>query len=323
MPWSVIGAVAGGLLQSSAAKKAAKAQTDAATQAITEQRRQYDVTRADQTPFRETGVRANQRLSYLMGLDGGRSGAGTPEYEAIYNRIMGDVNSQHQAQFGMTLEASNNYEGIQMQRDAAKRQAEAEYQQKYGSQAQPAGGAGAAGPSGDPFAFDQFYQSGLKFGLDQGTGAINARAIAGGGYDSGATLKALTRYANDYGSTKANEVYNRLAGLQGSGMLATNQTQAAGQNMANQVSEFNTQAGNARAAGIIGGARAWTDALKTMNQGYNNYQDRKAYANYDPYGGSYGGGYYGGGGSYYGGGGGYGGGTQPEPYPGYYDYGNE
>ena len=81
-------------------------------------------------------------------------------------------------------------------------------------------------------ANDPVYNSGLKFGLDQGTGALNQRAIANGSYDSGATLKALTRFANDYGSTKANEsynrfntdntnTYNRLAGVSGAGQTAT------------------------------------------------------------------------------------------------------
>lgn len=133
---------------------------------------------------------------------------------------------------------------------------------------------------------DPVYQSGLQFGLDQGTGAINARATQMGSYDSGATLKALTRYANDYGSTKANEsynrfntdqsnTYNRLAGVSGAGQTATNQVQAAGTNMANNVSELATQAGNARAAGVVGGANAWGGALKSGVGAYQNYQDKE------------------------------------------------
>src|SRR4029077_7488878 len=100
--------------------------------------------------------------------------------------------------------------------------------------------------SADDLQKDPVYQSGLQFGLDQGAGAINSRAIAGGGYDSGATIKALTRFANDYGSTKANEsynrynqdqsnIYNKLAGITGTGQTATNQVGAAGQNMVNQL----------------------------------------------------------------------------------------
>ena len=52
-------------------------------------------------------------------------------------------------------------------------------------------------------AADVPFQKGMQFGLDQGTKGINERAIANGGYDSGATLKALTRFGNDYGNQQA------------------------------------------------------------------------------------------------------------------------
>ncbi|MES2182130.1 MAG: hypothetical protein V4493_08535, partial [Pseudomonadota bacterium] len=115
---------------------------------------------------------------------------------------------------------------------------------------------------------------------------INQRALQSGGYDSGATLKALTQYANDYGSTKANDaynryntdqsnVYNRLAGISGAGQTATNQVQAAGTNMANQVSNSIGDAGNARAAGIIGGSNAWGSTASGLNNIYQNYNSNQ------------------------------------------------
>jgi hypothetical protein len=135
-------------------------------------------------------------------------------------------------------------------------------------------------------ANDPVYNSGLQFGLDQGAGAINSRALGMGQYDSGATLKALTKYGNDYGSTKANESYNRFntdmsnlynrnAGMSGAGQTATNQVQAAGTNAANQISDLNTQSGNARAAGIVGEGNAWNDAAGAGAKGYQNYQSNK------------------------------------------------
>lgn len=135
-------------------------------------------------------------------------------------------------------------------------------------------------------ANDPVYNSGLQFGLDQGTGAINQRALQSGSYDSGATLKALSNYANDYGSTKANDaynrfntdqsnVYNRLAGISGAGQTATNQVQAAGTNMANQVSNSLTDQGNARSAGIIGGANAWGNTASGLNGIYQNYNSNQ------------------------------------------------
>lgn len=157
---------------------------------------------------------------------------------------------------------------------------------------------------------DPVYQSGLQFGLDRGTAGINARAIAGGNYDSGATLKALTQFGNDYGSTKAadsysryigdqSNIYNRLAGVSGAGQTATNAVNAAGSNAANQITAAGanssnnignliTGAGNAAAAGIVGGANAWGGALGGANNAINSYQNNQNFqqlmARYPTYG---------------------------------------
>lgn len=60
--WQAIAAIAGGLLQSNSASKAAKSQAAADANAIAEQRRQFDLTREDYAPYREAGVNALQRL---------------------------------------------------------------------------------------------------------------------------------------------------------------------------------------------------------------------------------------------------------------------
>jgi hypothetical protein len=54
--------VAGGLLQSNSANKAVDAQQAATDAAIAEQRRQYDLTRADYAPYREAGTNALTQL---------------------------------------------------------------------------------------------------------------------------------------------------------------------------------------------------------------------------------------------------------------------
>lgn len=129
---------------------------------------------------------------------------------------------------------------------------------------------------------DPVYQSGLQFGMNQGRDAINARATQAGNYDSGATLKALTRFGNDYGSTKANDSYNRyttdqsniysrLTGQSGSGQTAVGQNVSAGNNATNAITDLTTGAGNARAAGIVGGANAWGTAASGLSGMANNY----------------------------------------------------
>lgn len=205
MAWGIVagvgGSLVGGMMASHSAKRASNAQSAAAAQSDATQRYQYDTTRADNAPFRETGLAANNRLAALM----------------------------NNGQFGRRFTAAD-------------------------------------------MNADPVYQSGLQFGLDQGTQGINRMAAAGGSMLSGATLKALTRFGNDYGSTKANESYNRfsadqnseynkLAGLSGAGQQATNQISASGQNMANNISLSQQGVGNARGSAYIAQGNAWQNAL--------------------------------------------------------------
>jgi hypothetical protein len=205
---------------SNASSKAADAQLQAAQAAIAEQRRQFDVTQANNAPFLATGTAANARLSQLLGTAPGYTGSDAGSLTKPFTSA--DLNA------------------------------------------------------------DPVYNSGLQFGLDQGTKAINARAIAGGNYDSGATLKALTQFGNDYGSTKANDsfnryqtqqgnTFNRLSGVSGTGQTAVGQVAQAGTNAANTVSGLLTDQGTARSAGIVGGSNAFTNAAGNINSLANNF----------------------------------------------------
>lgn len=59
------GSILGGISSARAAKRAASAQQAGITQSIEEQRRQFDLNRADLAPFRQTGVEATERLRRL------------------------------------------------------------------------------------------------------------------------------------------------------------------------------------------------------------------------------------------------------------------
>lgn len=291
--WTAIGvggaALLGGAMSADASKSASNAQTASAGQSIAEQRRQYDQTRADNSQFLGTGTQANRRLSMLLGLPSSGPDQNDPRFKAIYDPMVAGFDQSHQARFGMSA--------FDPRADAASRDATLgrfkqlagdQYTQQYGdnTSSDPAYGSLLKKFSSSDLAADPVYQSGLQFGADQGAGAINARATAGGMYDSGATLKALTRFGNDYGSTKANESYNRftndqnntfnrLSGASGTGQVATNQVASAGSSMANNVSNDLTGAGNSRAAGIVGGANAWGGAANNASMAANNYQSNQ------------------------------------------------
>lgn len=298
-------AVAGGAMAAGAAGDAADAQSAAAAQSDATQRYQYDTTRADNAPFRETGLQANNRLAYLMGLSPNSGGAGSMTRDQIRAQLAPgfttagtaatagtasywDSNSnQHDSVGGFwaggtpgtaAVAGSIDEAGLNsaIDRQMAKQAAQAN-DPSYGSLTR---NFTMADRDADPV-----YQSGLQFGLDEGTKGINRQAAAGGNFLSGATLKALTRFGNDYGSTKANESYNRfnadnttqynrLAGLSGAGQQATNQVSAAGQNMANNISASQQGVGNARGSAYLTQGNAWQNAINggvsAFNTGMNN-----------------------------------------------------
>jgi hypothetical protein len=173
----------------SSADRALRAQQQAADQAAATQRYIFDTTRADQEPWRQSGMRA------LSGMENG-----------------------------------------DFQRDFTA----ADFQK-------------------DP---------GYDFRMSEGMKAIERSAAARGGLNSGATMKALARYNQDFASNEFQNAYNRfnadrdrrfnrLGSLAGVGQTATNQVGQAGQNYANSMSDIYTGMGNARgAAGIAQANRA-------------------------------------------------------------------
>ena len=90
-----IGAVAsigGGLLASSGASKAAKAQQASDAAGIAEQRRQYDLSRSDFAPYLGAGTQALPGIMDLLGLNGNDKASAqiealksSPMYQSLYN----------------------------------------------------------------------------------------------------------------------------------------------------------------------------------------------------------------------------------------------
>jgi hypothetical protein len=301
-------AVLGAVVSSNAAGKAASAQENAANQADATQRYQYDTTRADNAPFRDSGVNANNRLSYLLGLSPNSSATSTPGSLAgqrlvetqngvpVYNTDLYNNNPAYRSAWDRQQAWNVDHWGTNFTQGTKASDVEQNLRDMLGNELAQSQQVSQNNAQNDPaygsltrnFTMadrdaDPVYQSGLQFGLDEGTKGINRMAAASGSSLSGATLKALTRYGNDYGSTKANEsfnrfntnqnsIYNKLAGVSGAGQQATNQVSAVGANMANNISQNQAGVGNARAASAIGGANAFNNSL---SQGVNGYQQNQ------------------------------------------------
>lgn len=318
------GSILSGIMGSDAAGDAAGKQQEAMDRAITEQRARFNEIKGMTAPYRDMGSAANTRLRALLGLGGAavdtlKYGNGVPidSIEQIVGRYApGDQAGVREALGRLGVSQPDGYRVGIWNNDAVSEAL-----------------SGFKTPTNDPdaglltrqfneqdLARDVPFQKGMQFGLEQGTKGINERAIANGGYDSGATLKALTRFGNDYGNQQAgaaqarfgnfqNQQYNMLSGQQGVGINATNALSGAGQNSTNQLTQLYGDQGNAGAAGVVGKANAMAGAfggIGTAIQGYqNNKMFEKIMGNRNPYGGTPYGGRYDGGGTW-----GYNGGTE-------------
>jgi hypothetical protein len=134
---------------------------------------------------------------------------------------------------------------------------------------------------------------GYKFTAQQGSKGILEGAAAAGGAISGGTLKALDAYNTGLANSTYNDVFNRALSTYGTGLSAyqanlggyqanlQNQAQQynqmlapiqigeagaaginnLGQSVAGNVGNLMTQIGNAQAAGTVGSANAWMNAV--------------------------------------------------------------
>jgi hypothetical protein len=125
--------------------------------------------------------------------------------------------------------------------------------------------------------------------MSEGNKGIDRASAARGGYDSGATLKALTRFNQDYAGTKFNDAFSRdaqnkqrtygfLSGTAGAGQNAAAQTATSGANAANAIGGYGMQnASNQGMYGMMGAA----NLSNGINAGIGNYlyQQRQQPAN--------------------------------------------
>lgn len=302
-------ALASGYMSSKAAGDAADAQSAAANQANETQRYMYDTTRKDNAPFMERGNAAGNRLQYLLGLSAPGKGTtssnntlagarlvdtsgGIPQYNAdlynsnpAYRAAWDEVAAGHFAKYGQNYNQWSDGSRIEdvLRSKLADQISQDTSTAQQAQDSDPAYGSLMRRFSMDDLNNDPVYKTGLQFGLDEGNKGIERQAAASGSMLSGATLKALSKYATDYAGTKAGEAYNRftndqtttynrLAGVAGTGQQANALVDSAGMNTANNISQNQLGVGNARAASAIGSANGWSSAI---GQGINGYQQNQ------------------------------------------------
>ncbi len=340
---SAASSVASAKMGSSAAKKAATTQAEAAVyaadkqyeasnKAIAEQSRQFDTQVALIEPWRQSGAQALSALSYGMGFGapdaakitqngftpqvatiGQITPARTYELKGLLTDAQNELASltQQRQELQAAIQNGNWIDKLEVSRPNANlRQLDAsiqenqsklaEYQSELStiedSLAQPqTQGITQSSPQSQPLEFGSLMKDftytdtdpGVQFRLKENQKAIERAAASRGNVLGGATLKALSRYTQDYASNEYQNAFNRyqtersnkfgmLSSLAGVGQSAANTQASSSQNYANSVSglltggaaaqgDYATQAANARASGYLGSANAWSSALSGVS----------------------------------------------------------
>lgn len=294
MAWGAIaGAVIGGMMSSNASGDAASLQAGAADRASGVNKYIFDKQVELQQPFREAGVGALNRLSYLMGISptGYSSLSGINEaelrkqLEPQFRRQVGD-----NTMFTYGLNESPEKWGPVYETDQAA--LNAEVQRRIAAQQSAADQAATTAAGADPnfgslmkkFGLEDFQADpGYQFRQTEGMKGIENSAAARGNLLSGGALKAIQKYGQDLASQEYGNAYsrfnadqtnqyNKLAGLVNTGQGASNQLTNAAANYGSNVSNNIIGAGNAQAAGVVGQANAWNNAI---GQGTNLYQQNQ------------------------------------------------
>jgi len=294
MSFGAVASIGGALIGSMAAGDAADAQAGASARTDATNRYIFDEQKRLQEPFRQTGLNANNQLAYLMGLGTGPNGGGTAgtaamTYEQARNQLLPQYTTSQRVDLG---QGDNSSAGLWGPEQTTTNEAglsaaiQSLMAQNQGQSAQPAGDPNdpAFGSLMRDFSLDDFEKDpGYQFRMDEGMRGVEGSAAASGGLLSGAAMKAIQKYGQNFASNEfgnayqrdsANKTnqYNRLAGMVNTGQGATNQVNNAAGQFAQNTASNNAALGNAQAAGAIGQANAWSSGIGQAIGGYQNNQ---------------------------------------------------
>lgn len=261
-----------GYMGADAAEDAARQTAGASDRATEEQRRQFDITQEMYAPYREAGTRA---LSTLEGYGPSKvlTGQYIPRSEIpSYESYMGTLD---QAKAGVPEFNPN----INLENDPGYQFRKAEMERQIDRVAAGQGNLLSGNRveeviarSGDLASqeYDKAYGREL-------TGYEAARQREASQYGRGADFytqaaareaenrsRGIQDYSLEY--AKEQDYLNYLRNLAGTGQQATSQVAQIGTSTANNISQNIVNAGAAQAAGTIGQANAWTNALGGITQ---------------------------------------------------------
>lgn len=272
---SAASSVGSSLLAKKGADNQAKAALDSSREAIAESRRQYEQTRADQMPWLTRGNQAGDYLSFLMGLSRPNGSANSAAPAMTQNSTTYQTPTQYYKQDtpGGTYGMLDQFAG-----------GDGAYAQPY------AGGMDANGqpmtgqvlpPGYDPAEYGSLMKDftnadfvkdpGYDFRRAEGEKALERSAAARGMSLSGAQIKGVNRFNQDYASNEFGKAadrfntnrmnrYNMLSGISGTGQIAA-------QSLGQLGAQNSTNIGNLTVGGQTAAAAARASGYNALGQG--------------------------------------------------------
>lgn len=309
MTWVAVGVGAvtavGGAVS---ANKAAKQQQSAAESAQTAQQKQYEQSMALSSGTRKSGNLARSQLDLLMGLSGAPAKSRSQLRKQHIERFTTWKKAKKKKGFGSGIKsalsggsfAKGAIGGISRGKfigTVDEKGLNAHVEKAYRKHVREAAERRADPRFGmltkkfDDTSFKE--DEGYKFRQAEGDKGVERGASARGGLLSGAALKGMERFRQGFASNEyqnafnrdaqqKNTMYNQLAGISGSGQMATGQLISQGANTASQVGNYMTQAGNAAAAGTMGGYNAMAQGLGTVGNALQGYKAQGGSQPYSP-----------------------------------------
>lgn len=107
---------------------------------------------------------------------------------------------------------------------------------------------------------------GYQFQMDQGREGVQNSLAALGMKNSGAGLKAITKYSQGVADQTYNNYLDRLSAASTGGQAMVSNQNALGQNAVAQMGQTIQDKGAATASGYVGGANAWGNALTNLSK---------------------------------------------------------
>lgn len=268
---SIVGAVAPSIIGGIMGDDAADTQAAAGAASIAEQRRQFDLAREDQAPYRKAGGQAVNRLSQMLGLGGTMNPAYSGMTEAqIRAELLPQFTQKNTSPFPAYAPFGTNpgggadaaeqwlYSGVRPPESTVDENAlSAAIRERMNQQ------------TGNPVAeqYDFTTDPSYQFRFNEGQKAVNNSLAGRGSFLSGAALKAIQKYGQGAASQEYGAQFNRLSGLAGTGQTSVQNTNALGANAAQGIGNSLEGIGNVNAAA----SNNWGNMI---NQGFQNYNQQ-------------------------------------------------